>query len=208
VQRKSANLINSSAEATGEVTALASVFGNVDRGGDRILPGAFAGALEKWRQRGRPIPIVASHKHDDPWAIIGAADPDDVSETSEGLLVKGQLDIEDNELAKQVHRLMQRGTLTKGGQETKDGVTEISEISDLFEVGPTLIGMNAEAQLVEAKSADAPPFSEELAFLGSILSDFDTFKERENNMVREIEALATKSAKQSRRTVIRRFEVD
>lgn len=43
-------------------------------------------------------------------------------ETSRGLLVNGKLDIHDNPLAAQVHRLMKRGNLTgwSFGYEVKD----------------------------------------------------------------------------------------
>jgi HK97 family phage prohead protease len=174
MHRKTATLIDTTAEATGEISAFASVFNNVDRGGDKILPGAFANVLNRLREKGNPIPIVVSHRHDDPMAIIGAADPADVQETAHGLLVEGQLDIGDNELAAQVHRLMKKGTLrgwsfaytvAPGGQEKKDGVNEVTEIGDLFEVGPTLVGMNPEAELVSAKAASTYDFQPEWEML-------------------------------------------
>ena len=43
-------------DKTGEFQALVSVFGNVDRGGDRVMPGAFAKTLGEWRREGRPDP--------------------------------------------------------------------------------------------------------------------------------------------------------
>lgn len=147
---------------TGTFEATVAVFGNVDSGGDRILPGAFAKSLEKWRATGDPIPIILSHQHNDPMAHIGVADPHDVTETTKGLFVKGQLDIADNEVARQVHKLMMRRslkefsfgyTVPKGGEKrAKDGANDVSLIN-LIEAGPTLKGMNPETELHAVKSA-------------------------------------------------------
>lgn len=145
---------------TGAFRAYASVFNNIDKGGDRVLPGAFRGTLRRWRQSGNPIPIIVSHKWDDLRAWIGKADPLTVFEDERGLVVHGQLDMDDPD-ARKVHKLMKEGLLRgwsfgysvpKGGQRRgKDGANEISEV-ELFEVGPTLAGMNPEAQLVGVKS--------------------------------------------------------
>ncbi len=144
----------------GSFTALASVFGNVDRVGDRMMKGSFSKTLEKWRESGKPLPVILSHSWDDPHKYVGEADPRAVMETDEGLLVQGKMYM-DEDLGKKVYELMKRGILTgwsfgyqvpKGGQQkTKDGVNEVSEV-ELFEVGPTLVGANAEAQLQEIKS--------------------------------------------------------
>lgn len=143
----------------GEFTALASVFGNVDLVGDRMLPGAFSKTLERWREAGDPIPVVLSHQWDDPMAYVGKADPNDVTETAEGLVVKGQLDTS-TEVGKQVYKLMADRvlkawsfgyTVPEGGEEYKDGVNNVSE-ADLIEVGPTLKGANPEAQTLAIKA--------------------------------------------------------
>lgn len=146
--------------ASGTFTALASAFGNVDSMGDRILKGAFAETLKRWRAAGDPIPVILSHQWDDPAAFVGKAAPDEVVETDEGLLVKGSLDLE-NPVAAQVHRLMRdrllKGwsfgyTVPSGGEKRSNGANEISEL-DLIEVGPTLKGANPAAQLQTVKSA-------------------------------------------------------
>jgi HK97 family phage prohead protease len=70
------------------------------------------------------------------------------------LEVQGRLDVHDNAVAKQVHRLMKEGrlsgwsfgyTLPEGVQARRNGTNEVSEV-DLVEVGPTLKGSNREAQ--------------------------------------------------------------
>jgi len=146
----------------GTFEALVAVFGNVDSVGDRIIPGAFQKTLARWRASGDPIPVILSHKHDDPMAHIGIADPNDVVETERGLQVRGSLDIADNETAKQVHRLMRRRSLKefsfgyripRGGEKAaKDGANELLEI-DLVEIGPTLKGANPSTELHAVKTA-------------------------------------------------------
>ncbi len=148
-------------EEAGTFTALASVFGNVDKGGDRMLPGSFSKTLDKWRESGKAIPVILSHQWDDLTAWVGKADPRAIFEDDRGLTVQGQLFM-DEDSGRKVHKLMREGLLTgwsfgysvpKGGQKHKNGANEISEV-ELFEVGPTLIGMNELAQLQDVKSAE------------------------------------------------------
>lgn len=153
---------------SGDFTALVSVFDNVDRVGDRVMRGAFTKTLAEWREKGDPIPVVLSHNWDDPYAHIGIADPQNVKQTARGLVVKGKLDIGDNAVARQVHRLMKRRSLkafsfgyrVHDSEVAEDGVNELKEI-ELFEVGPTLVGANQSAELQAVKSALAAETDEE-----------------------------------------------
>lgn len=137
----------------GEFEALVSVFGNVDLQGDRVVKGAFSKSLTKWRKNGHPLPIVWSHDWGNPFAHIGAANPNDVKETDEGLVVKGSLDLA-NPFAAQVFGLLEQGTVrgfsfgySIGKERTaKDGANELLEL-DIIEAGPTLKGANEDAQL-------------------------------------------------------------
>lgn len=164
IKHKSADLIEVKTDGqTGVFSGLVAVFHNVDRGGDRILPGAFDQTLKQWRATGDPIPIILSHDWNNPWSHIGYVDPQDIEPTAKGLFVKkGVLDVEDNDVAKQVHKLMKRRSLKEfsfgytvnpgGEQRTKDGVNELSSLN-LVEVGPTLKGMNPATELHGVKSA-------------------------------------------------------
>ena len=160
MEHKTFDLIETKADDAGHFTALASVFGNVDHVGDRMVKGAFAKTLEQWRASGDPIPVILSHQWDDPNYVVGKADPRAVYEDDRGLVVQGSLDLS-NPVAKQVHKLMRdrllKGwsfgyTVPNGGQKQNDGANEISEV-ELIEVGPTLKGANPAAQLQEVKSA-------------------------------------------------------
>jgi HK97 family phage prohead protease len=162
MQHKTFDLIEAKTDdgGAGTFSAYASVFENTDRGHDIVKKGAFRKTLEKWRRSGRNLPIILSHQWDDLTAYVGEADPRAVFEDDRGLMVQGQLFM-DEEPARKVHKLMRKGLLTgwsfgyqvpEGGASRKNnGVTEISEI-ELFEVGPTLVGMNRGAQLTEVKA--------------------------------------------------------
>jgi HK97 family phage prohead protease len=145
---------------SGTFEATVAVFGNVDKGGDRIMPGAFEKSLAQWEASGDPIPVIFNHDWGTPDAHIGVVEK--AIETEQGLLVKGRLDVEDNPVAKQVHRLMMRRSLRefsfgysvpKGGEtRAKDGAMDLTQI-ELAEVGPTLKGMNPATELHNVKSA-------------------------------------------------------
>jgi HK97 family phage prohead protease len=45
----------------GELEGYASVFGNVDQGGDIVLPGAFRKTLADWSRSRQPLPLIADH---------------------------------------------------------------------------------------------------------------------------------------------------
>jgi HK97 family phage prohead protease len=165
-------------QPTGEVEFYAAKFGNVDLVGDRMVKGSFANTLEAWREKGAPIPIVFSHKWDDPFSLIGYADPKNVTEDDAGLLVKGTLDIDDNPTAKQVWKNMSRKTLNEasfaydvksesGLKKGRDGANDIYEV-DLLEVGPTLKGANPDTVGVLSAKARAASESKSTSVDGSI----------------------------------------
>lgn len=158
-------------EAQGIFEAIVAVFNNVDRGGDKIVPGAFQDSLKHWEAKGRPIPVIFSHEWDNLDAHIGellearellpgdAALPEEIRELG-GLWVKGQIDLEE-EFAARVFKKMKRGTLAEfsfaydvidSAMVTEEGKSyyELRKL-DLWEVGPCLVGMNPETQLLGVK---------------------------------------------------------
>jgi HK97 family phage prohead protease len=146
-------------QGLGIFEALVAVFGNVDRGGEKILPGAFTKSLAAWAQRGRPIPVIFSHDWGNLDAHIGEVR--EAKELPDGLYVKGQLEM-DEPFAARVWKKMARGTLAEFSfaydvvdatlVKGADGayVNELREL-ELLEVGPCLVGMNPETQLLGVK---------------------------------------------------------
>jgi HK97 family phage prohead protease len=141
------------------------------------------------------VPVIFNHDWGSPDAHIGVAYARDMAQTDKGLLVKGNLDVEDNPVARQVHKLMRRRSLREfsfgytvpagGSRRASDGANELHEI-DLVEVGPTLKGMNPATELHGVKS-DA---GLDLAVLPEKTRspEYQTLKERAR---REIYALLT-----------------
>lgn len=144
--------------AQGTFEAIVAAFGNVDRGGDQILPGAFTDSLVAWEQKGRPIPVIFSHEWDNLDAHIGQVL--EAKEVDEGLYVRGQLEM-DEPFAQRVWKKMSKGTLAEfsfaydvvdalWAKEDGQTIYELRKL-DLLEVGPCLVGMNPETQLLGVK---------------------------------------------------------
>jgi HK97 family phage prohead protease len=160
----------------GQFKALVSVFGNVDSVGDKVMPGAFTKTLTDWQESGNPIPVYWSHRLDDPDMNIGYVL--EAEETSDGLEVLGQLDLDADASpkARQAYRLAKGRRATQwsfaydvidGGEEEKDGESynALRELK-LYEVSMTPIGANDQTELLAVKHAG----QEALAKVGRTIS--------------------------------------
>jgi hypothetical protein len=94
--------------------------------------------------------------------VIGTVDPHSAREIREGLFVKGKLDIDDSEIAREAWRLVKSGAvaLSFGYMVTDsfkrpDGIEELREI-DLFEVSLTPAPANPDTRILSFKSTDDP----------------------------------------------------
>jgi HK97 family phage prohead protease len=103
----------------GGFTAIAAAY-TLDRDKERIVPGAFEKSLAAWRKRNRAIPLHWSHLGD-PQYIIGSVDPHTAREIKEGLFVKGRVDLDHGEIAREAWQLVKSGTvgLSFGSSEPK-----------------------------------------------------------------------------------------
>ena len=148
-------------EVAGTFSAVVSVFGNVDRVGDVVLPGAFTASLTEWAAKGALIPVIWSHQWGDIDSHIGWVTK--AVETAEGLVIDGQFDM-DEPRARKAHKLIKGGRVTQwsfaynvieGRWAEHDGksVYELGQL-DLLEVGPTLIGANSATRTLAAKSEE------------------------------------------------------
>jgi hypothetical protein len=131
-----------------------AVFGNVDLGGDVILPGAFKRTLAEHKANGTFPAMFWMH---DQTRIPGKWL--DIAEDDRGLPVKGALASTD--LGKEVHTLLKMDAVgglsigyrpAPGGVEyDDDGVRLLKEVQ-LFEVSIVAIPMNPKAQVAHVKS--------------------------------------------------------
>lgn len=141
----------------GVIEGYGAVFGNVDNGGDKIMPGAFVDGLATGRRAGRTVKMLWNH---DPSHPIGVWE--DLAEDAKGLWGKGRLVMEVPK-AREVHALMKAGAISglSIGYRTKasepDGVVRLLKAVDLYEISPVTFPMNdrAKVTMVKADGADA-----------------------------------------------------
>lgn len=136
------------AQDDGAISGLAWKFGQGDRIGDWIEPGAFKSAS-------LPLPMLFGHDQNDPVGTWGEA-----RESKEGLEVKGNLLIEDVARAREVRALVKSGAVrglsigfTIKEAETRKGGGRTIKSLDLLEISLVTLGMHPGAQVTSAKSA-------------------------------------------------------
>lgn len=132
----------------GVITGLAWKFGEPDRIGDWIEPGAFKGAT-------LPLPMLFGHDMNDP---VGTWDH--AEEKSDGLHVTGKLLVDEVVRAREVLALVKSGAvrglslgfITKSAAPRKGGGRLIKSL-EWLEASLVTIPMHAGARVVSAKSA-------------------------------------------------------
>lgn len=147
----------------GVIEGYASIFGNVDNGGDKVMPGAFVEGLAKSRQTGRKVKMLWQHNPDQPIGVW-----DDLAEDAKGLWVKGRLVMEVPR-AKEAHALMKAGAI--GGlsigyrikDSEPDGNVRLLKSVELYEISPVTFPMNERAKLSSVKADGCETIIEKLA---------------------------------------------
>lgn len=139
---------------------------DLDSYGDKIVKGAFADTLAEWKDRGDPIPVIWSHMSFDPEMHVGFVE--DAEERDDGLWVRGRLDLDEPRGAK-VYKLLKGrrvtqfsfafdvldgGPITKSDEDDDEPAEEYYELRKLklYEVGPCLVGVNQETELLAVKA--------------------------------------------------------
>jgi uncharacterized protein len=145
----------------GEFQALASTYG-VDRQGERIAPGAFADTIAAWA--GRPMPLHWNHEGGAD-KVIGSITS--MQEMADGLLVEGQLDIEDSAVAREAWRSVKAGRIGLSigymvQRSHPDGEVKVLDQVDLFEISITPSPANPGARILGWKSLDPRPLKVEV----------------------------------------------
>lgn len=134
----------------GSFTAYGSTFGNEDFGGDVVVKGAFTKSLVS-----NPAERVYMFYNHDSKEIIG--EYTSIVEDEHGLLIKGQLFIDEIQRAKETYALMKKGWIKKFSigynvvkKSYESGKRMLEELK-LIEVSPVTFPMNAEANLLMVK---------------------------------------------------------
>lgn len=141
-----------SADDSGNFEGYASVFDNIDLGGDVIVPGAFT--TVKTTRTGR-LRLALYHNLT---RLIGDAA---FKQDGNGLLLKGKVNLNVS-YAKDAYELMKAGTLDEmsvgynpieDAMETRDGRrVRVIKRAELWEASIVPFGMNPEAQVLSVKS--------------------------------------------------------
>lgn len=135
----------------GTVRGYASVFGNVDQGGDVVLPGAFKESLRA--RKGRRLPMLWNH---DPSQLVGGWTT--LEEDERGLRVEGALELAVAK-AVELHALARRGVIggmsigyraIKASRDDATGIRRLAEV-ELWEVSLVTFPMNTEATIEGVK---------------------------------------------------------
>lgn len=166
VERKLLTLDQAAISEGGELSGYANVFGLVDHGGDRVMPGAFAKAIPEFLSDGF---LAWGHDWMDPVAM-----PVEAREDDHGLFIRG---IFHSTPGAQEKRTIASERLAKGlsmglsigyGVEDERQAGEVRElhvIYPLFETSLVMVPMNAASRITAIKGgspADRLPYAEHL----------------------------------------------
>ncbi|WP_411838580.1 HK97 family phage prohead protease [Paracoccus sp. ME4] len=147
----------------GAVEGYASIFGNVDEGGDKVMPGAFVEGIARARQTGRKVKMLWNH---DPQQPIGIWE--DLVEDGRGLRGKGRLVMEVAR-AREVHALLKAGAVEglsigyRTLEAKPEGNVRLLTKLDLYEVSVVPFPMNQRAKVTAVKAAGLDDVIEKLA---------------------------------------------
>jgi uncharacterized protein len=161
----------------GELSGIASVFGEADAYGDTIAPGAFAKSLSEHKAAGtRPL-FFFNHNTDE---IIGIWD--EIRETAAGLEVKGRI-VTETQRGREAHALLKAGALnglsigfrTRAAKNGNGGRT-LTEI-DLVEISLVPLPAAKRARIHTVKSDVAARDDESIqAFARAVANAITTVK--------------------------------
>lgn len=129
----------------------ASTFGNIDRGQDRVLPGAFKETIADFEMRGHFVPLLWAHDHNYPIGQI-----DKMYEDDKGLFVEAHM-VEDVDIVKgraaplvekNILKSMSIGYRAEEYKWVDDNVRNLIRIS-LFEISLVPVPMNILATMTK-----------------------------------------------------------
>ncbi len=138
----------------GHIEGLAAGFGDTDRGGDKLLHGAFTKTLAARGER--PIPMLFAHDLKRPIGSWKAWE-----ERPEGLYVKGKMTLATRD-AQEAHALARDGALTglsigwglKGAARFEGGTRVLPDV-ELFEISPVPVPMHDRTRIALVKEFTA-----------------------------------------------------
>lgn len=149
-------------EEQGTFEGYASVFGNVDRQGEKVMPGAFTESLKKHEKEKNPVLMLWQHNPDEPIGVW-----DKLEEDSKGLWGQGRL-ILAVQRAKEAYELLKEKALrglSIGYRELKtepEGNIRLLLKLDVMEISPVSFPSNVRARVEAVKSERMDEFARRL----------------------------------------------
>lgn len=138
----------------GLVRGYASTYGNVDRGNDRVVPGAFSKSLDRYRKANRPVKMYFNHDSNE---IIGGFPIQKITDDENGLYVEGQVNLEVQK-GREAYALAKQGVMqdfsigyTVDDYDMKGGVRELKQL-ELWEISMVGEPMNEMARITAVKN--------------------------------------------------------
>ena len=141
---------------TGEIVGLASVYGNIDRQGEAVAPGAFRASIEGMKAAGRGLPMMREHS---PELTCGIWT--DFADDGGALRVSGRL-LLDTQSGREAHSLVKAGALGglsvgfRNATRTLAAGRRTITKADLLEVSLVAIPANPEAVIHGVKASPGP----------------------------------------------------
>jgi HK97 family phage prohead protease len=142
--------------ATGEIVGLASVYGNTDRQGEAVAPGAFRASIERMAATGRGLPMLREHR-----AELACGSWTGFADTGGALRVSGRLAM-GTEIGRETRALIAAGALTglsigfANATRTRANGRPVIVSGDLLEVSLVAIPANPAAVIESMKCAPSP----------------------------------------------------
>ena len=139
----------------GEFEGYGSVFGVKDSYDDIVVKGAFAKSIKRWHEKKRMPALLWQHNTQEPIGIYK-----DIFEDEQGLIVKGQLLIDDDPLAKRAYAHLKAGSITglsigyvlKDWEYSHEKEAYMLKEIDLWEISLVTFPANDEARISNVKS--------------------------------------------------------
>jgi len=139
----------------GIIKGYASTFGDVDRGQDRVIKGAFTETLQKFRTKNKQIPMLFQHGSN---LLIGGFEI--FKEDDKGLYVEGKINLKVQK-GVEIHSLAKQGVLKDFSigyyatdydysKEDDEEIRNLTKI-DLVEVSMVINPMNENANITDVK---------------------------------------------------------
>ncbi len=169
----------------GIIKGYGSTFGNVDRGSDRVIKGAFKKTLKEHKAKGRQIRMKFQHG-----SLIGGWEK--FKEDDNGLFLEGKINLQVQE-GQEAYSLAKQGVLTDLSigywasdtefvTENGQDIRNLKEV-ELFEVSPVGEPMNVMAQITDVKS---------ITDISNILKSKGLSNKETTNLIHEIKKLSRK----------------